>query len=143
MKRRGKVIACSVAALGAVVLVAAGIACKKRILEEWYLWRLKSGTTTPSREIALEALAALRSSKAIPEMAQIIESDPNLAPAAVRALLRMPKEAGPVLLTKLNAKDRASRCSLLDGIRKVKREDMAVDTAVPVLTELALHDPDG
>ena len=43
MKPRGKLFALSTAAVGLVVLVAAGIAAKDRIREEWYLRNLRFG----------------------------------------------------------------------------------------------------
>ena len=43
MAKRGKIVALSTVAVGVVVLVAAGIAAKERIREEWYLWKLERG----------------------------------------------------------------------------------------------------
>ena len=63
---RGKVIALSTAAVGLVVLVAAGIAAKDRMREEWYLWKLeKSGYRNVEHEAAIQ-LGELGSAKVVP-----------------------------------------------------------------------------
>ena len=43
MQKRGKSVAFSTVAVGLVVLVAAGVAAKDRIREEWYLRNLRFG----------------------------------------------------------------------------------------------------
>src|SRR5437867_8088553 len=64
MKRRGKTIALSAVAVGLVVLVAAGIVSKDRILEKWYLHQLETGTPE-AKEQALQILAKVGSEESL------------------------------------------------------------------------------
>ncbi len=65
VNRRGKLVALSTAAVGIVVMVAAGIAANDRIREEWWLWRLSVGD--PDEEAgAAQELGRLRSVRAVP-----------------------------------------------------------------------------
>ncbi len=66
VNRRGKSIAISTAVLGVVVLVAAGVAGKERIREEWYLHQLGSADDA-TRLHAAGALGEMKSIRAVPE----------------------------------------------------------------------------
>lgn len=65
MKRRGKLVALATAAVGMVVLVAAGFAAKDRIREQWYIWRLERGSKE-AQVAAAEMLGEMRSVRAVP-----------------------------------------------------------------------------
>ena len=54
MNRRSKAIAISTAVIGVVVMVAAGIAGKDRIREEWWIWRVNSSDAADSRTAELK-----------------------------------------------------------------------------------------
>lgn len=62
--KRGRRVAWLAGVLGAVVLVALGVAAKDRILEEWYLYRLEAGSEK-EREAAAEVILELRSVRAL------------------------------------------------------------------------------
>jgi HEAT repeat protein len=67
MTPRGKAIALSTAAVGLVVLVMAGIVAKDRILEEWYLHKLRLGDDQ-EKLYAAEKLAEIKSVSAVPAL---------------------------------------------------------------------------
>src|SRR5256885_659561 len=64
MVHKGKTIALSTVAVGLVVLVAAGIVSKDRILEKWYLHQLETGTPE-AKEQALQILAKVGSEESL------------------------------------------------------------------------------
>lgn len=63
MHSRSKTIPISTAVLGVAVLIAAGVAGKNRIREEWYIWRLEKGDEQ-EQMVAAEKLGKLRSVRA-------------------------------------------------------------------------------
>lgn len=65
----GKVFALSTAAVGVVVFVAAGIAAKDRIREQWYLNQLQIGSE-PEKLEAVNRLGEMRSARAVPILFQ-------------------------------------------------------------------------
>lgn len=73
-KRKGRAIALSTAAMGLLVLVAAGILSKDRIVEKWYLWRLETGDPG-EKERALEILANVGSEESYLRMIEHVRSD--------------------------------------------------------------------
>ncbi|MBI4601949.1 MAG: hypothetical protein HY721_08310 [Planctomycetes bacterium] len=74
VNRRGKAIAISTAVLGVVVLVAAGLAAKDRIREEWYLHKLKTGEQN-EREVAAEVLGELKCNRAVPLLVELLRDE--------------------------------------------------------------------
>ena len=56
---------------GVVVLVAAGIALKRPIIEQWYVWQLESGGEA-EKKVALERLEEMGSVKAVPHFLELI-----------------------------------------------------------------------
>ena|SRR2546422_9583116 len=74
MRRRGRTIAFSTVALGVVVLVAAGIAAKDKVLERWYLRALASNDLMEKKGAA-EKLGRMGSVDAIPLLVNLIRED--------------------------------------------------------------------
>ncbi len=70
MNRRGKIFALSTAAVGVLVLLAAGIAGKDRIREEWWIHRLQAGNAE-EQVYAVMRLEELRSVRAIPHLFRV------------------------------------------------------------------------
>ena len=70
MKSRGKTIALTTVAVGIVVLVAAGIAAKDRIVEEWYLCGLLNAAPT-RQSVAVDALGRFGSARAVPDLLRL------------------------------------------------------------------------
>jgi hypothetical protein len=64
LRRRGKASALTAVTVGLGVLIGAGIAAKNRILEEWYLYRLSSGSWVERVEAA-DRLAVMASANAL------------------------------------------------------------------------------
>ena len=60
--------------LGLLVLVGVGIASKGRLIEEWYLYKLRAGTRE-DRQAATEALFEMRSVRALVPIMESIEDD--------------------------------------------------------------------
>ncbi len=87
MAKRGKIFALSTVAVGVVVLVAAGIAAKERIREEWYLWKLEWGN--PDEQVAsMEKLGEMRSVRAVkPLVAKLKQKE--VAASAQESLLEI------------------------------------------------------
>jgi HEAT repeat protein len=71
MQARVRFFAWSAAAVSIVVLVAAGIAGKEWIRDQWYIWKLSSGDQS-KREFAAEQLGKIRSVRAVPSLAQVL-----------------------------------------------------------------------
>lgn len=69
MKRRKTVIA--VVSVGIVVLVAAGLALKPAIQEQWYLWQLDS-EDEETKKSAAETLGEMQSVRAVPKLLQVL-----------------------------------------------------------------------
>jgi hypothetical protein len=63
MRRRGKAVAITAVVLGLGVLVGAGMAAKDRIVEEWWIYKLKTGDEEENK-VAAETLADMRSVRA-------------------------------------------------------------------------------
>ena len=82
MRRRGKIIALSSAAVGIVVLVAAGVVGKDWMREEYYAWRLSWGNAAEKQQSA-GRLLELNPNRAITvicrEVGEIIDSDLDCA----------------------------------------------------------------
>ncbi len=72
VKRRGKSIAISTAVIGVVVLVAAGIVSKDRIIEDWYIWRLEKGSEE-AQVAAVERLGNMKSVRAMLALARAFQ----------------------------------------------------------------------
>lgn len=73
MKRRDRFLTLTIVAIGLAVLVGAGIASKDRVLEEWWIHKLKNGAEK-ERMAAAERLADMGSVRAIPVIAQLLQS---------------------------------------------------------------------
>jgi len=86
-KPRGKILALSTIAIGLVVLVAAGILSKDRILEKWYLHQLRTGPAIII-DYVLEDLAMVGSEEAFIELS---ESGRRLNDPILEALSRIDK----------------------------------------------------
>lgn len=69
--------------LGVVVLVAAGFAFKRPILEQWYLWELES-EEEQERKLAAEKLGELRSVRAIPSLIKILRGEYVFAQSGIK-----------------------------------------------------------
>ena len=74
MRRKGKRLTYLTISLGVLVLVAAGFAFKRPILEQWYLWELES-EDEQERKLAAEKLGELRSVRAIPSLIRILRGE--------------------------------------------------------------------
>jgi HEAT repeat protein len=74
MKRRGRLLALSTAAVALVAVGAAGIVERDRIREEWYIWRLRS-VDEETRLHAAEQLGEMRSARAVPELVRMIREE--------------------------------------------------------------------
>src|SRR5688572_24840553 len=64
MRRRGKAITFMIVAVGAVVLVAAAVAGRSWIMEQWYLWKLEKGSDD-EQVVAEAAIGIILSVRAI------------------------------------------------------------------------------
>ena len=73
--RSKKAIVCLVIVASVVVLVAAGFALKRPILEQWFLWKLESDDEL-ERVAASERLGEMRSVRAIPLLIKILRQVP-------------------------------------------------------------------
>ena len=69
--RSKKAIVLLVIVSGVVVLVAAGFAFKRPLLEQWYVWQVESGGEE-QKEVALEKLEEMGSVKAVPHFLELI-----------------------------------------------------------------------
>ena len=73
MVRRGKAIAIATVTFGLAVLVGAGIAAKDRIAEEWWIYKLRTGSQD-QKQAAAAALADMASVRAVPVIAGLLQS---------------------------------------------------------------------
>ncbi len=88
VKRIGKAFALSTAAVGLVVLVAAGWAARDRIREEWYLWRFEKGSVEQKWKAA-GALRRMKSERMVAAFCrEIASSDPGLKGWLVLCIFR-------------------------------------------------------
>jgi HEAT repeat protein len=69
--KKVKAIVSAVAVVGVAVLVGAGFALKRPILERWYLWELDS-EDDEQRKLAAQKLGELESVKAVPKLLQVL-----------------------------------------------------------------------
>ena len=133
VNRRGKAIALSTAAVGLVVLVAAGIAGKDWILETWYLRQLMCGSDH-EKLYAAEKLAGIRSVRAVPALLFCLQeelrgrSDASLqwtlsgqAFHLQGCLARIGKPALPTLLRAIGDDDTFVAASTLEWVYYRKR----------------------
>ena len=74
MKRKGKTIALSTAAVGVVVLVAVAFVSRDWVVQQYYIHRLQS-TDDETRLRAVEALAIARSVLAVPHLIRLLEKE--------------------------------------------------------------------
>ncbi len=92
--RSKKAIVCLVIVASVVVLVVAGFALKRPILEQWFLWKLDS-IIEPERGIAAAKLAQMRSTRAVPKLVRIFLQDDPPPDYSVRALRHIGRPAEP------------------------------------------------
>jgi hypothetical protein len=71
MRRRGKAVAITAVVLGLGVLVGAGMAAKDRIVEEWWIHKLKTGSEE-EKKAAAERLGRLKATRAIPYLIELM-----------------------------------------------------------------------
>ncbi len=74
VNRRGRTVAISTAAVGVVLLVAAGYDAKDWIWEEWYIHNLES-TEETVRLRAVDALADMKSVRAVPHLIRLLANE--------------------------------------------------------------------
>lgn len=139
MKRGGRTIALSTAAMAMVILVAAAILAKDRILEQWYLWRLEVGSEEEQADAA-ERLGELRSVRAVPALVAMFKKaswnsletirsdgsavaylfDPGRGQPFLSALDRIGKPAiGALLKALTDAKARGEGWDIAEVLREI------------------------
>jgi hypothetical protein len=79
VKTKGRRVAITTGAVTLTVLVLAGFGMRSRILEEWYIWKLKQGNEE-EKSAAIEELGLLQSKRAatlmVEEMRGLVRSSP-------------------------------------------------------------------
>jgi HEAT repeat protein len=101
-RTRGKRATLWAAAIGLLVLGAASLALKDRIVEEWYLGVLES--EDPADQLtAIEVLESLRSERALPRLLEIAAAWENFAVTAraADAMVRIGPEGQFLLLSRI------------------------------------------
>ena len=93
MKTRGGTIALLTVALGVALLISIGFASRRRLLEEWYTHKLKTGDED-ARKTAAEKLGDMGSAVGIPFLVRAAKSDPSFAVrrVAMDSFFKMPTE---------------------------------------------------
>ena len=85
---------------GILVVVAAGFALKRPLLERWYIWQLESQDEEETKRAA-ERLGAMRSVRAVPLLVQMFERQPVIDRSrhyTLKALVRIGAPAVPALI---------------------------------------------
>src|SRR5437867_2340906 len=132
MNRKSKTFALSTAVLGLVVLVAAGIAAKDTIREQWYLHRLENGAEE-EQIVAAEKLGDMRSIRAIP---LLLGLNGFLFGASNAALAKIGTPAVPAVMEQL---ERGSESTRIDVVFTLSLMGSDAIAAVPAL-QRALED---
>ena len=132
MNRKSKTFALSTAVLGLVVLVAAGIAAKDTIREQWYLHRLENGAEE-EQIVAAEKLGDMRSIRAIP---LLLGLNGFLFGASNAALAKIGTPAVPAVMEQL---ERGSESTRIDAVFTLSLMGSDAVAAVPAL-QRALED---
>jgi hypothetical protein len=76
-RARGKRLALGLAMAALAVLGLAGFGSRDIFRERWYLWKLEVGESS-EREEAAQALAGLRSARAIPRLIELFRQAPEV-----------------------------------------------------------------
>ena len=112
---RGKRTAMLSGAMALMVLVAAGIAMKDRIHEEYWIWRLRHSDSEWENVAAAKKLGELRSVRAVPEIVRAyyrlppISGAGHTAPSEIRmALVQIGEPAVPALLSAITSDSASS-----------------------------------
>ena len=125
---KGRAIALSTVALGVVVLVAAGIVSKDRILEKWYLYQLDTGGPE-AKEQALEILARVGSEESYLRMIEYVRGDVpvtgNPSPLATRKMLGCLKAVQEIGIRIGNSRKRAAMLWYMKDPRAQERTRVA------------------
>jgi hypothetical protein len=79
MRGAGRRVAIGAGAVAFVVIVGAMVACRHRILEEWYLYRLRNGDDETKEAAISWIFVHARAERALPALEeQALEDDPTL-----------------------------------------------------------------
>src|SRR5262245_10183994 len=140
MQSRGRSIVLWAAAGTAAVLAAAGLTFRARLLEEYWLWRLKHGEWAAKKNAAVE-LERIRSMRAVPLLMETICDRPRPpwtpegsdAEPVAEAILKAGPTAAPCLIERLK-QPRARYMNYVLG-RLAEREPAVISLLVTKLPD--------